>query len=66
MVEGSTRNSSAMAVKQLAAKSGKGAGGGKGRVSGSVIRAAIPYVKSDIPVLVLFRALGIVVSKWRR
>ncbi|WIA14943.1 hypothetical protein OEZ86_003599 [Tetradesmus obliquus] len=60
MVEGSTRNSSAMAVKQLAARGGKGSAG-KGRsVTGSVIRASIPYVKADVPVLVLFRALGTV------
>lgn len=64
MVEGSTRNASAMAVKQLAAKGGKGSGaGGKGKtVTGSVIRATIPYVKADVPVLVLFRALGTVVG----
>jgi hypothetical protein len=64
MVEGSTRNSSAMAVKQLAAKGAKGSGGGgKGRsITGSVIRATIPYVKADVPILVLFRALGTVVS----
>ena len=31
-------------------------------MSGSVIRATIPYVKADIPILVLFRALGTVVS----
>lgn len=38
--------------------------GGKGKaVSGSVIRATIPYVKADIPILVLFRALGTVVSR---
>lgn len=38
--------------------------GGKGKaVSGSVIRATIPYVKADIPILVLFRALGTVVSE---
>jgi hypothetical protein len=62
MVEGSTRNSSAMAVKQLTARGGKGSAG-KGRaVTGSVIRASIPYVKADVPVLVLFRALGTVVS----
>jgi hypothetical protein len=28
---------------------------------GSVIRVSIPYVKADIPILVLFRALGTVV-----
>lgn len=62
MVEGSTRNASAMAVKQLAAKGGKGAGGKGKTVTGSVIRATIPYVKADVPVLVLFRALGTVVG----
>eukprot|EP00878_Enallax_costatus_P009529 GHUV01009957.1.p1 GENE.GHUV01009957.1~~GHUV01009957.1.p1 ORF type:complete len:1020 (+),score=255.55 GHUV01009957.1:227-3286(+) len=60
MVEGSTRNASAMAVKQLATKGGKGAGGKGKTVTGSVIRATIPYVKADVPVLVLFRALGTV------
>jgi hypothetical protein len=41
--------------------------GGKGKaVSGSVIRATIPYVKADIPILVLFRALGTVVSVFDR
>jgi hypothetical protein len=55
-----------MAVKQLAARGGKGSAG-KGRtVTGSVIRASIPYVKADVPVLVLFRALGTVVSCYLR
>lgn len=63
MVEGSTRTPSGMAVKQLAARGGKGSGaGGRGRaVSGSVVRCTIPYVKADVPLLVLFRALGTVV-----
>eukprot|EP00879_Flechtneria_rotunda_P010808 GHRR01011294.1.p1 GENE.GHRR01011294.1~~GHRR01011294.1.p1 ORF type:complete len:1068 (+),score=370.65 GHRR01011294.1:1153-4356(+) len=56
MVEGSTRANSSMAVKQLAAKGGKGAKG----VTGSVIRATVPYVKADVPILILFRALGTV------
>ena len=60
MVEGSTRNASTMNVKMLAPKSGKASGKGKG-VSGSVVRASIPYVKADVPVLILFRALGCVV-----
>lgn len=67
MVEGSTRTSSGMAVKQLAPRGGKGSGGAaaKGR-GGSVIRATIPYVKADVPILVLFRALGTVVRRRRR
>jgi DNA-directed RNA polymerase II subunit RPB2 len=60
MVEGSTRNASTMNVKMLAPKSGKATGKGKG-VSGSVVRASIPYVKADVPILILFRALGCVV-----
>ena len=32
---------------------------------GSVIRATISYVKADIPILVLFRALGTVVGTVR-
>jgi DNA-directed RNA polymerase II subunit RPB2 len=62
VVEGSTRGGSGVSVKLLAPKSAKargGAGGGGG--SGSVLRASIPYIKADIPILILFRALGCVV-----
>jgi DNA-directed RNA polymerase II subunit RPB2 len=63
-VEGSTRNASSMNVKMLAPKSAKA--GAKGKVvSGSVIRASIPYVKADVPILILFRALGCVVGTGR-
>jgi DNA-directed RNA polymerase II subunit RPB2 len=32
-------------------------------MSGGVIRAQIPYIKADIPILILFRALGVVNDK---
>jgi len=50
-----------MAVKMLGARGGKAAGAKAVRgVSGSVIRVSLPYVKADVPVLILFRALGCV------
>lgn len=30
--------------------------------AGQCIRASIPYVRADIPILIIFRALGFVVS----
>eukprot|EP00877_Chromochloris_zofingiensis_P007160 jgi/Chrzof1/2698/Cz11g25180.t1 len=60
VMESSTRNGSGMAVKMLAPKSLKAKGKG---ISGSVIRATIPYVKADVPILILFRALGCVSDK---
>ena len=62
VVEGSTRGGSGISVKLLAPKSGKAAARGGGG-SGSVLRASIPYIKADIPILILFRALGCVVSR---
>ncbi|KAI8471554.1 MAG: RNA polymerase II second largest subunit [Monoraphidium minutum] len=59
-LEGSSRTSSGMAVKMLAAKGGKAAGKAGRGVSGSVIRVGLPYVKADVPVLIVFRALGCV------
>ena len=56
-MEGSSRNSSSMAVKMLS----RGARGPTGL--GQTIVVNIPYIRSDIPILVLFRALGFVADK---
>ena len=34
--------------------------GGKGAIEGNQIRATIPYIRQDIPIVILFRALGYV------
>lgn len=57
MLENSTRNSSSMAVKMLA-RGARGLGG-----VGQTIEVNVPYIRSDIPILVLFRALGFVADK---
>lgn len=54
MLEGSTRNSSSMSVRMLAKSAAKGG-------SGQCIRATLPYIRSDVPIIVIFRALGFVV-----
>ncbi|KAG1677370.1 hypothetical protein FOA52_010749 [Chlamydomonas sp. UWO 241] len=59
VLENSTRNASGMSVKMLSrGYKQKGVGGAAG-----VIRAQIPYIKSDIPILILFRALGLEADK---
>lgn len=50
-----------MAAKMLGPRGVKGGGSKAARgVPGGVVRVSIPYVKADVPVLVLFRALGCV------
>lgn len=51
--EGASRATSALAVKLMARASAGGPGGGQ------AIRAALPYIRSDIPIMVVFRALGL-------
>ena len=55
MFEGSTRNTSSMAIKMLSRAAVKGG-------DGQCLRAQLPYIRSDLPILVVFRALGFVVS----
>ena len=59
--EGATRALSACAVRMLA-KGGSGGTSGGGGV-GAVLRAGLPYVKSDVPIMVVFRALGLTNDK---
>lgn len=60
----STRENSTHAVSTMSVKMLSRAGARKGL--GQCIRAAIPYIRTDIPILILFRALGCMVSlqKW--
>ena len=57
--EGATRALSACAVRMLS----KGGVGGAGGGVGAVLRAGLPYVKSDVPIMVVFRALGLTNDK---
>lgn len=54
VAEGSNRPSATLTVKKLSS-AGKGSA-----ISGPVLRASIPYVRSDIPIMIVFRALGFV------
>jgi DNA-directed RNA polymerase II subunit RPB2 len=54
--EKGSKVASALYIKMLAKGAEKGA-------SGQYIRASIPYIKSDIPIVVIFRALGIVADR---
>jgi DNA-directed RNA polymerase II subunit RPB2 len=53
ILEDSSRPASSIFVKML--KNGKAT-----RMSGQLLHAALPYIKKDIPVVLLFRALGFV------
>ena len=53
MAEGSSRVNSVMYVKLVTAKKGN-------MIAGKVMRVSIPYIKKDIPIMIVFRALGFV------
>lgn len=61
--EGATRALSACAVRMLAKGGASATGGGSGVGDGAVLRAGLPYVKSDVPIMVVFRALGLTNDK---
>ena len=50
------RNASPLYVKMLARSNDKG-------TAGQFIRAQLPYIKQDIPIAIVFRALGVVADK---
>ena len=53
VVGNSSRVNSVMYVKLVTAKKGN-------MIAGKVMRVAIPYIKKDIPIMIVFRALGFV------
>jgi DNA-directed RNA polymerase II subunit RPB2 len=53
MNEKSSRVNSPMYVKLVSAKKGN-------MVAGKVLRATIPYIKKEIPIIIIFRALGFI------
>jgi len=40
-------------------------GGGRGSLEGNQIRSTLPYIRTDIPVVIIFRALGFVTDRVR-
>ena len=54
VLENSTRNTSSISVRMLAKSAAKGG-------AGQCIRATLPYIRSDVPIIIIFRALGFVV-----
>lgn len=57
----STREHSTHAVSTMSVKMLSRAGAKKG--AGQAIRATLPYVRTDIPILIVFRALGFVTDR---
>uniref|UniRef100_A0A7S4QHG4 DNA-directed RNA polymerase subunit beta n=1 Tax=Ditylum brightwellii TaxID=49249 RepID=A0A7S4QHG4_9STRA len=55
-VENSTRPTSTLYI-QMYHK------GGKGAIEGNQIRSTLPYIRTDIPVVIIFRALGYVADR---
>ena len=49
-------SSSSISVRQLARSAAKGG-------MGQCIRTTLPYIRSDVPVLIVFKALGFVVRQ---
>eukprot|EP00250_Pteridium_aquilinum_P022160 c25312_g1_i2 orf=642-4202(+) len=57
MAENQNRPASSMFVRMLSRA------GAKGGSSGQYIRATLPYIRTEIPIIVVFRALGFVADK---
>ncbi|GJW09267.1 DNA-directed RNA polymerase II subunit RPB2 [Tanacetum coccineum] len=57
MAESQNRPPSTMFVRMLARTSAKGGS------SGQYIRATLPYIRTEIPIIIVFRALGFVADK---
>ena len=53
MEEGSNRVTNIMYVKLVSARRGN-------MIAGQVLRCAIPYIKKEIPIMIIFRALGFI------
>lgn len=53
MIDGSTRPTGALYIKLVKPAKGQA-------LSGNVLRATIPYIRQEIPVVIIFRALGFV------
>ena len=51
VLEGSIRNTSTLSVKMLSRAGAKGG-------AGQVIRCTLPYIRADVPIFIVFRALG--------
>ena len=56
-VEKGSKVASTLFIKMLSSKTGEKIG------TGQPIRTSLPYIKTDIPIVVVFRALGIVADR---